>query len=53
LAARQGLARGFGNNDRDDATLRRGLQWKKRLARDVVYSRARRIFFRSGSIGSD
>jgi hypothetical protein len=45
LAATQGLARGFGNNDRGDATLRRGLARTKRQARIVFYSRSRRIFF--------
>jgi hypothetical protein len=45
LAARQGLARGFGNNDRHDATLRRGLQRKKYLSRVVVYSIHPDIFF--------
>jgi hypothetical protein len=47
LAATQGLARGFGNNDRNDATLRRGLQREKHFARVVVYSRSRGYFFRS------
>jgi hypothetical protein len=45
LAARQGLARGFGNNDRNDATLRRGLQREKYLSRVVVYSIHANIFF--------
>jgi hypothetical protein len=53
LAARQGLARGFGNNDRHDATLRRGLQREKHLSRVVVYSLPHRIFLRAECTGSD
>src|SRR4051794_9249167 len=48
LAATQRLVQGFGNNDRGDATLRRGLQWQKRLARVVVYSVRANIFFAIG-----
>src|SRR5436305_14728023 len=47
LAATQGLARGFGNNDRGDATLRRGLQREKHSSRVVVYSIHVDIFFGS------
>jgi hypothetical protein len=47
LAATQRLARGFGKNERDDATLRRGLHRQKRFARVVVYSRHADIFLRS------
>jgi hypothetical protein len=47
LAATQRLARGFGKNDRGDATLRRGLHRKKHLSRVVVYSARAAIFFRS------
>src|SRR3954469_18568148 len=47
LAATQRLARRFGKNDRGDATLRRGLQRKKRLARVVVYSLHANIFLSS------
>jgi hypothetical protein len=49
LAATQGLARGFGKNDRGDATLRRGL--RRQNARIVFYSRSRQIFLRSRQIG--
>jgi hypothetical protein len=37
LAATQRLARGFGKNDRGDATLRRGLLKKRRKARRVLF----------------
>src|SRR5712671_928626 len=37
LAATQRLARGFGNNDRGDATLRRGLLKKRRYVRRVLF----------------
>jgi hypothetical protein len=37
LAATQRLARGFGKNDRGDATLRRGLLKKLRIARRVLF----------------
>jgi hypothetical protein len=47
LAATQGLARGFGNNDRGDATLRRGpATGKAFIARRSLFH-SRGYFFRS------
>jgi hypothetical protein len=44
LAATQRLARGFGKNDRGDATLRRGLLKKCRCARRVLFPDASDFF---------
>jgi predicted membrane-bound mannosyltransferase len=44
LAATQRLARGFGKNDRGDATLRRGLLKKRRCARRILFPDALDFF---------